>query len=154
MLVCLSVYLFIYIAMSDRDCLVKKINQGTDVFTHKHTELPASSVRIICVLKHVRARLIILTSGKNSQIIKIAGSGQLAVCIHPLDCKDTFLSFPKMLMHSLPVWRALLFHTLKFKIHYFQFVNFTHLFSLPIHPYSLRNTVGKSHRSGYTYVTQ
>ena len=25
-------------------CLVKKISQGTDVFTHKHTELPASSL--------------------------------------------------------------------------------------------------------------
>ena len=30
------------------NCLVKKINQGTDVFTHKHTELPASSLSIMC----------------------------------------------------------------------------------------------------------
>ena len=30
------------------NCLVKKINQGTDVLTHKHTELPASSFSIMC----------------------------------------------------------------------------------------------------------
>ena len=57
------------------NCLVKKINQGTDVFTHKHTELPASSFSIICVLKHVRTRLIILTGGKNNHKIEIARTG-------------------------------------------------------------------------------
>ena len=30
------------------NCLVKKVNHGTDVFTHKHTELPASST-LFCV---------------------------------------------------------------------------------------------------------
>ena len=33
----------------------------------------------ICVLKHVRTRLIILTGGKNKHKIKIAETGQLAV---------------------------------------------------------------------------
>ena len=47
----------------------------------------------ICVLKHVRTRLIILTSGKNNHKIKIAETGQLAVGIRPLDCKYTFYYF-------------------------------------------------------------
>ena len=73
------------------NCLVKKINQGTDVFTHKHTELPASSLLALCVLKHVCKTLIILTGGKNNNRIKIAESGQSAVGIHPFDCKYTFI---------------------------------------------------------------
>ena len=47
----------------------------------------------ICVLKHVRTRLIILTRGKNNHKIKIAETGQLAVGIRPLDCKYTFYHF-------------------------------------------------------------
>ena len=74
----LSVYLYFYVSSSPcdfvstliarplYDCLVKKINQGTDVFTHKHTELPTSSFSIVpcsvCGLKHVCMRLTILTS--------------------------------------------------------------------------------------------
>ena len=54
------------------------------------TELRASP---LCVLKHVRTRLIILTSGKNNQKIKIAETGQVAVGIRPLDCKYTFYHF-------------------------------------------------------------
>ena len=65
------------------NCLVNKINQGRDVFTHKHTELPASSFSI----KQVCTRLIILTGGKNNSKIKIAQSGKLAVGSHPFDCK-------------------------------------------------------------------
>ena len=94
-----SICLYFYVSSSPFDlvstvitrplcnCLVKKINQGTDVFTHKITELPASSFSIICVLKHVRTRLIMLTCGKNNHKIKIAGTGQLAIGIRPLDCK-------------------------------------------------------------------
>ena len=44
----------------------KKINQGADIFTHKHTELPASSFSI----KHVCTRLIMLTGGKKNNKIK------------------------------------------------------------------------------------
>ena len=52
----------------------------------------------LCILKHVRMRLTILTGGgKSNHKIKIAETGQLAVSILPLDCKYTFLSFPKML---------------------------------------------------------
>ena len=47
----------------------------------------------ICVLKHVRTRLIILTGGKNNHKIKIAETGQLAVGTCPLDCKHTFYLF-------------------------------------------------------------
>ena len=46
----------------------------TNVFTHKHSELPACSFSIIpvqFVLKHVPARLTILTGSKTSQKIKI-----------------------------------------------------------------------------------
>ena len=45
----------------------------------------------IYVLKHIRTRLIILTSGKNNHKIKIAETGRLAVGIRPLDCKYTFI---------------------------------------------------------------
>ena len=82
--------------MARCNCLVKKVNHGTDVFTHEYTELPASSF-IINDLKHVGTKLTILTGGKNNHKITIAETGQLAVGIHPLDCKYTFLSFPKML---------------------------------------------------------
>ena len=34
---------------------------------------------LICVLKHIRTRLIILTGGKNNHKIKLAETGQLAV---------------------------------------------------------------------------
>ena len=62
----LASYLFIYISMSHRrlltsftqwlahplcNCLVKKVNHGTDVFTHKDIELPASSY--ICSQAHM-----------------------------------------------------------------------------------------------------
>ena len=57
-------------------CLVKKINQGTDVLTHNC--LPP--LLALCVLKHVCTRLIILTGSKNSHKIKIAvASWQSAV---------------------------------------------------------------------------
>ena len=49
-------------------CLVKKINQGTDVLTHNC--LPP--LLALCVLNHVCTRLIILTGCKNSHKIKIA----------------------------------------------------------------------------------
>ena len=49
----------------------------------------------ICVLKHVRTRIIILNSGKSNQKIKIAETGQLAVGIRPLDCKYTSYNFRK-----------------------------------------------------------
>ena len=52
---------------------------------------------LIFVLKHICMRLIILTSSKNNHNIKLC-SGQLAVGMHPLDCKYTILSFPKMLI--------------------------------------------------------
>ena len=45
----------------------------------------------LCVLKHVRTRLIILTSDKNNHKIKVAEIGQLAVGIRLLDCKHTFI---------------------------------------------------------------
>ena len=51
----------------------------------------------LCVLKHVRTRIIILIGRKSNHKIKIAGTGQLAVGIRPLGCKYTFLSFTKML---------------------------------------------------------
>ena len=79
--------------------LVKKINQGTDVLTHKHTELPASSFTIICSqagmyeINYIDCRAV-----KHNHKVKIAESGQLAVGIHPFDCKYTFLSFLKMLI--------------------------------------------------------
>ena len=62
----LSIYLSTYISMSRRhlltsfpqwlsdplcNCLVEKVNHGTDVFTHKHIELPASSY--ICSQAHM-----------------------------------------------------------------------------------------------------
>ena len=56
--ICLSIFLCLVVGFRPRfhsvwsrplcNCLVKKINQGTDVLTHKHTELPSSSFRIIC----------------------------------------------------------------------------------------------------------
>ena len=49
----------------------------------------------ICVLKHVRTRLIILTGGKNNQKIKVAETVQFAIGIRPLDCKCTFYHFRK-----------------------------------------------------------
>ena len=45
----------------------------------------------VCVLKHVRTRLIILIGGEDNHKIKIAETGQLAVSIRPLDCKYTFI---------------------------------------------------------------
>ena len=60
------------------NCLVKKINQGTDVLTHKHTELPASSFSIMCS-QACMYEIIILTGSKNNNMIKIAESGQVAV---------------------------------------------------------------------------
>ena len=68
------------------NCLVKKINQGTDVLTHNC--LPP--LLAWCVLKGVCTRLIILTGGKNSHKIKIAvASWHSAVDIHPSHCKNT-----------------------------------------------------------------
>ena len=46
------------------NCLVKKINQGTDVLTHNC--LPP--LLALCVLKHVCTRLIILTSNHKIKI--------------------------------------------------------------------------------------
>ena len=45
----------------------------------------------------VHTRLIMLTGGKSNHKIKIAGTGQFAVGILPLECKYTSLSFLKML---------------------------------------------------------
>ena len=68
------------------NCLVKKINQGTDVLTHNC--LPP--LLALCVLKHVCTRLIILTRGKNNHKIKIAvASWHSAFGIHPFDCEYT-----------------------------------------------------------------
>ena len=55
---------------------------------------------LIFVPKHICTRLTILTSSKHNHKIKVAEtcSGQLAVGMHPLDCKYTILSFPKMLI--------------------------------------------------------
>ena len=81
---CVSIYLYFYVSSSPSDlvsivilapsatALTKKVNHGTDIFTHKHTELPASSFSIRCVLMHVRTRLTILTGSKNNHKIKIA----------------------------------------------------------------------------------
>ena len=59
--ICLSVCLSISLSPSDFlstviisalcNCLVEKVNHGTDVFNHKHTELPASSY--ICSQAHM-----------------------------------------------------------------------------------------------------
>ena len=85
------------------NCLVKKINQGTDVFTHKHTELPASSFSIVprsvCSdarmyeINYIDLQFLLLPNHK----IKIAYTGQLAVGSRALYCKYTFLSFLKKL---------------------------------------------------------
>ena len=45
------------------NCLVKKINQGTDVFAHRHTELPASPFSIVCSQARVYEINHILTGG-------------------------------------------------------------------------------------------
>ena len=59
----LSIYLYFYVSSSPSDffstviisppcnCLVEKVNHGTNVFTHKHIELPASSY--ICSQAHM-----------------------------------------------------------------------------------------------------
>ena len=78
--------------------LVKKINQGTDVLTHNC--LPP--LLVLCVLKHVCTRLIILTS--NHKIKIDVASWQSAVEIHPFDCKYLFCRFRKCWSHWLPVW--------------------------------------------------
>ena len=71
------------------NCLVKKINQGTDVLTHNCLP-PLLALR---VLKHICTRLIILTS---SHKIKIdMASWQSAFTP---STANTFLSFPKMLI--------------------------------------------------------
>ena len=57
----------------------------------------------VCVLKHLRTRLIILTGGKNNHKIKIAETGQLAVGIRSLDCKHTFYHFRNTKHIDLPV---------------------------------------------------
>ena len=81
------------------NCLVKKIKQDADVFTHKHTQLPASSFSIMCSQARI-TRLIILT-GSNNNKIKIAEYGQLAVGTrHPPPTPSTaniLLLLPKML---------------------------------------------------------
>ena len=53
-----------------------------------------------CVLKHLCTRLTTLTSSfllSPNHKITVALTGQLAVGIHTLDCKYTFLSFLKKL---------------------------------------------------------
>ena len=58
------------------NCLVKKINKGSDVLTHNY--LPP--LLALCVLKHLCTRLIILTGCKNNHKIKIGvASWQSAV---------------------------------------------------------------------------
>ena len=49
------------------NCLVKKMNEGTDVLTHNCLH----PLLAVCVLKHVCTRLIILTGCKNNHKIKI-----------------------------------------------------------------------------------
>ena len=63
---------------------------GTNVSTDEHTELPASSH--ICSQSRT-TRSIILPGDKNNHKIKIAETGQLAVCIRPLDCKYIIYHF-------------------------------------------------------------
>ena len=53
---------------------------------------------LIFVLKHICTRLTILTGSKNNHKWLKLCSGQLAVGMHPLDCKYTILSFPTMLL--------------------------------------------------------
>ena len=94
----LAIYLSIYISICLSVCLSSSPDflsmviishpSGTDIFTHKHIELLPP---LIFVLKHICTRLTILTSSKLC-------SGQLAVSMHPLDCKYSILSFPKMLI--------------------------------------------------------
>ena len=69
------------------NCLVKKINQGTDVLTHNCLPPPLA----LCVLKHVCTRLIILTS--NHKIKIDVASWQSAVATHsPLRLQIPFLT--------------------------------------------------------------
>ena len=91
----LGIFLCLVVGFRPRfQCLVspplqlpcQKSNQGTDVLTHNR--LPPRLV--LCVLKHVCMRLIILTGGKNNHKIKIAlASWQSAFSIHPFDCEYT-----------------------------------------------------------------
>ena len=94
--VCLSVCLCLVVGFRPRfhivwsrpfcNCLVKKINQGTDVLTHNCVP----PLLALCVLRHVCTRLITLTGGKNNHKIKIAvASWQSAVGFHPFHCKYT-----------------------------------------------------------------
>ena len=74
------------------NCLVKKINQVTDVLTHNF--LPP--LLALCVLKHICMRLIVFTGCKNNQKKNrcgqlAVGSRQSAVGIHPFDCKYLFI---------------------------------------------------------------
>ena len=69
------------------NCLVNKINQGTDVLTHNC--LPP--LLALCVLKHVCTRLIILTSNHNIKI-------DVASRHSPLRLQIPLLSFQKMLI--------------------------------------------------------
>ena len=71
------------------NCLVKKINQGTDVLTLNC--LPP--LLALCVLKHLCTILIILTS--NHKIKIDVASWQSAFGIHPFDCKYLFYHFRK-----------------------------------------------------------
>ena len=139
------------------NCLVKKINQGTDVLTHN-------------CLPPLLA-LIILTSGKNNHKIKIAvASWQSAVGIRQFHCKYTnilialtacmgregvcekvgpaiklviityiiYIMVINMLVdfhHFLLFSCFFLFYALKLLIHYFQFVNFEHLFQPSYSPF-------------------
>ena len=74
------------------NCLVKKINQGTDVLTDNC--LPP--LLALCVLKHVCTRLIILTGCKNNHKIKIDVASRQSAFTP--STANTFLSSPKMLI--------------------------------------------------------
>ena len=61
------------------NCLVKKINQGTDVFTHQHTELPASSFsNVPCTFIYIDRQFFIITKPQDKSSLNWpVGSGHL-----------------------------------------------------------------------------
>ena len=75
---------------------------------------------LICVIKHICTRL-------THKLVL------LEYCTQPIFCDidaitDQLINIMLVDFHHLLLFRFPLFHTLKFVIHYFQFVNFTYLF--------------------------
>ena len=55
------------------NCLVEKVNHGTDVFTHKHIELPVSSY--ICSQAHIYRKndlILIMTPEKQDKTLELS----------------------------------------------------------------------------------